>query len=113
MKKSIAMKWVKALRSGKFKQAKGELRIDGPRGGKSHCCLGVLCEITNSNYNAFAGGVPEAVKRKTGLQSTMGSIDDDLRGELDTDCYSLAEINDQGASFKKIAKIIEKNWKRL
>lgn len=40
MKKSIMTKWVKALRSGEYKQGFGYLCNEG-----NHCCLGVLCEI--------------------------------------------------------------------
>lgn len=40
MKKSIANKWVKALRSGKYTQTKNNLCND-----VGHCCLGVLCEL--------------------------------------------------------------------
>lgn len=40
MKKSIANKWVKALRSGKYTQIKNNLTD-----GVGHCCLGVLCEL--------------------------------------------------------------------
>ncbi len=41
MNKSIKNKWVKALESGKFKQAKGRLKY-----GNAYCCLGVLVEVT-------------------------------------------------------------------
>jgi len=40
MKKSIANKWVKALRSGKYTQTKNNLCTE-----VGHCCLGVLCEL--------------------------------------------------------------------
>lgn len=41
MKKRHAMKWVNALRSGKYKQGqKGYLKRDG-----KYCCLGVLVEL--------------------------------------------------------------------
>lgn len=45
MKKDIAKKWVRALRSGKYKQAKGVLKTKTKTGRVSHCCLGVLCEL--------------------------------------------------------------------
>ena len=40
MNPEIKAKWVAALRSGEYKQAKGQLRI-----GNSFCCLGVLCNL--------------------------------------------------------------------
>lgn len=43
MKKNIATKWVKALRSGKYKQAKDALCSFDEHGKPSgYCCLGVL-----------------------------------------------------------------------
>lgn len=45
MKKEIAKKWVRALRSKKYRQAKGVLKTKAKSGAVSHCCLGVLCEL--------------------------------------------------------------------
>jgi len=45
MKAEIAKKWVRALRSKKYRQAKGVLKITGKSGVTRHCCLGVLCEL--------------------------------------------------------------------
>lgn len=45
MKKDIAKKWVRALRSKKYRQAKGVLKTKTKSGSVSHCCLGVLCEL--------------------------------------------------------------------
>lgn len=45
MKKDIAKKWVKALRSKKYRQATGVLKTKNKAGKVSHCCLGVLCEL--------------------------------------------------------------------
>jgi len=41
-----AMKqWIKALRSGKYKQGSGRLVRLVQRGGEEYCCMGVACEI--------------------------------------------------------------------
>jgi len=41
MNKNIKKQWLKALRSGKYRQTRGKLKSqDG-----SMCCLGVLCDI--------------------------------------------------------------------
>lgn len=45
MKKDIAKKWVRALRSKKYRQARGVLKTRTKAGTTSHCCLGVLCEL--------------------------------------------------------------------
>src|SRR6185295_18826871 len=46
MNKEIKEKWIKALRSGEYKQGRG--RMDREEGGEHYfCCLGVLCDISN------------------------------------------------------------------
>ncbi len=64
MKRSIARKWAKALESGEYKQAKGQLRK-----GDAMCCLGVLCNLhakenpefaAAQKYKKYYGGNTEA-----------------------------------------------------
>jgi len=46
MKKTIMNKWVKALRSGKYKQCREKLcNVNGQTGEESFCCLGVLTDL--------------------------------------------------------------------
>jgi len=46
MKKKIMEKWVRALRSGKFKQCRNSLcMVDRKTNQNSFCCLGVLTEL--------------------------------------------------------------------
>lgn len=52
MKKAIAEKWVKALRSKKYLQGKKLLKYKSPRGVVRHCCLGVLCELYQQDRRA-------------------------------------------------------------
>lgn len=97
--------WVKALRSGKYKQTKGRLRsVDD--GGM--CCLGVGCDISKlgkwsgDSYLVGKGGAGKivldfAVQEWLGLSSTAG---DYKGGHLDG-------LNDSGVPFDKIADIIE------
>lgn len=128
MKKSIAMKWVKALRSGKYKQTRGKLR-----GQRGYCCLGVLCDIYDNKQwekadepfhdesTAFVFGdageettLPNEVQKWAGIKTDDGRHekigtrhDFDSRG-------SLVTLNDkQKWGFKKIAKFIEKNYRGL
>ena len=147
MKKEIAKKWVKALRSGKYKQGKRALKVE-TKNNVRHCCLGVLCELyqqdraknqvlplTVRNFKPsesncvescspsvkkiFAFGrdeyttvVPPSVQRWAGLADPAGEFRDGktslpkLNG-VTVVCDSLAELNDAGASFKRIASIIE------
>lgn len=112
MKPEIAKKWIAALRSGEYKQATGQLRV-----ADAFCCLGVLCNLHAQEHPALAAkqcsrevyfeseGTPPAIVRKwAGLNSPQGFFN----GES-----SLAERNDQGASFETIAKIIEANVEAL
>ena len=41
------LKWVEALRSGKYKQGQGALNYNNEK----FCCLGVACEIFKDEYN--------------------------------------------------------------
>lgn len=40
MNKTLKRKWIKALRSGKFRQGNGDLYHN-----RTHCCLGVLARV--------------------------------------------------------------------
>lgn len=102
--------WIAALRSKKWKQCSGRLKkhILGQRSGvwiDSHCCLGVLCEIsgikaekdTITGEFLFDGAriwLPESLERKLNISLTMQA--------------TLAEMNDMGFTFEGIADYIEK-----
>ena len=45
MDKALKQKWTKALRSGRYKQAQGVLKMDG-----AYCCLGVLCNVMGAKF---------------------------------------------------------------
>lgn len=123
MKKRIANKWIKALRSGEYKQAVGDIVYEDKSGECSFCCLGVLTNLyveengmkgftpdekenwklfngENNNHESFLN---EKVREWAGLETDCGYFEDD----------SLANINDRGASFEHIANVIEKKWKVL
>jgi hypothetical protein len=124
MNKKVMKKWVKALLSGKYKQGQGLLKQTDNKNAIRHCCLGVLCELYNEDmkekkkkkltekvdnygvcrFNKQPEHLPNIVKNWADLNDSVGSI-----GAFD----SLATINDDGKTFKTIAKIIEKNWENL
>ncbi len=117
MKKSMAMKWAKALRSGEYIKGTGNLRYKtwgSEDDNQRYCCLGVLCEINkveseklNNNtykYDGHARRLGDNIKKKFGI-SALGWFKNLHR--------SLAQLNDNGTSFNKIADIIEKNWMYL
>lgn len=90
MDAKLKSEWVKALRSGKYKQGKRWLS----RGGY-HCCLGVLrC-------------IDESVKK----HGTDEMLDPRTCGVLWKTQEALSWRNDEGMSFLDIADYIEKNIK--
>lgn len=108
MKKEIRNKWLKALRSGKFKQGQGALRTVGT----GHCCLGVLCEVyrqdtgngvwvkeKDSNkdekdyeFLSNVADLPREVQKWAGIKSATGYIN--ARDVDGGNIRSLANIND-------------------
>jgi hypothetical protein len=106
MKAAIAKRWVKALRSGKYKQTTCRLCIEDEDGNKEYCCLGVLAELRGVRYSGNNGGLTDACRRWAGMKSPMGAFE--------SKDISLAGLNDyKGWGFKKIASFIEKHYKDL
>jgi hypothetical protein len=106
--KQVKRKWLKALRSGEYRQGRGCLRSKG-KTFDTFCCLGVLLDITDPKawdrtlQSLYLWGteraecaLPESVRDEIGL-------DDEEEGTLIT-------LNDDGGNgFKRIANWIEKN----
>lgn len=127
MDKKIAIRWVKALRSKKYKQGRGALcRFDHRGENPQYCCLGVLTDIYQKDQhrkgkkvlNSFIKDellffgksnyevLPHSVIKWAKMKSNYGAFDV-------MDCDSLSVMNDYGDSFAKIAKLIEKNFDNL
>lgn len=108
MDKKIKAKWVKALRSGDYKQGASALKSILAKGEPDFfnhnkaakedttvfCCLGVLCDIAGGALHNGAEYPSDRFSKKVGLPYKMQK--------------KLAEMNDGGVSFKKIATYIEK-----
>lgn len=113
MKKSIMEKWVAALRSGKYKQTTGQLRNE-----KGFCCLGVLCNLHAEAHPKFAAKQTDKqvydgrCEVPTNVVLNWAGMKTDT-GYIDSTGDELTLLNDNGDSFKKIAKIIEKHYKEL
>lgn len=101
---SNAKAWVKALRSGEYKQGKGVLRNKEDE----FCCLGVACDLyckavediydpDTESYGGKDCRLPDKVMEWLGLGGGFG----DYFGS------SLSTKNDNGTSFSDIAGIIE------
>lgn len=111
MNPEVKAKWLEALRSGKYKQGDSALHK-----GEQFCCLGVLCDIavqsgivkTDINhddevvYDGRADYLPLSVQEWAGLPNE--------NGDYDRYASSLADQNDEGATFTEIADIIEKHF---
>jgi hypothetical protein len=113
MKKELMVKWVEALRSGKYKQGQRYLNRDN-----KFCCLGVLCEVlkiaptdgtvkgTSKRYAGCVSTLPIEAMKASGLNSALGVYNS-------RECLSLIHENDSGKTFTEIADIIEKEWENL
>lgn len=112
MKKKYAMKWIKALRSGEYKQGQpGKMQDD--EGG--YCCLGVLREICRSS------GGPQILTNSeaslVGMRSLLGVMPGITLTELNDGAYVTRHRTPSGQperfTFEEIADIIEQEWPNL
>lgn len=112
-KKQIAAnreKWLRDLESGRWPQAKQRLATS-----KGYCCLGRACEVALKSgvelttkyhegsdkweYGGCLTDLPEAVMDWLGVGSSLPSL---------TNGEQLDELNDDGVTFKQIARRIRK-----
>lgn len=102
-------KWVEALRSGKYKQAKMVLREKG----RTMCCLGVLADIAGCKWSRGGSGSWTADGEfQVAPQKAMDFVGLRLKGAF-YGKSGLADMNDKGASFDKIASVIEREPRGL
>lgn len=116
MDKKIMKKWVKALRSGKYRKTTGQLCKVAQNGNKSYCCLGVLTELylkenkTIDEYDPNNGCLSPNVQDWAGMNDSCGSL---IYSNESTDLTCLNDCTKAKRGFKRIADIIEKNWEQL
>lgn len=98
MNKRLKAAWVKALRSGKYRQGKGSLKEENLSGETEFCCLGVLNEVAGVQQR-YCFNFPHS---KTYLGTHKAAAEE-----------KLIRMNDgvivKRRSFKAIATWIEKN----
>lgn len=107
MNKTIAFEWIKALRSGKYKQAKGAMRVKQKDGSYAYCCLGVLRHGVLGKKNAAL----DSNGNKIEVLSSRDVKDCELisyNPYIEEEELRLSELNDNGKSFKYIANLIKK-----
>jgi hypothetical protein len=106
MNPDVKKKWVEALRSGEYKQAKGRLMKHG-----GYCCLGVLCKVAADEGIASGRDLERPYLTEQVIQ--WADLDDIEGPDImlpDLAGYdSLVTANDGGASFGRIADLIEKH----
>ena len=123
MKKRVANKWIKALKSGEYKQTTGHMTVTDFMGTSSFCCLGVLTNlyVEENGLKGFTvdekddwikrdgvndegeGKLNNAVIKWSGMKSSTGRLG---KG-------SLSDMNDSGISFNFIANLIKDNVEKL
>lgn len=109
MNAEVKQAWLDALRSGKYKQGKGQLR--STYSNKSmYCCLGVLCDLHSQKH-----GVSWTIKEDDfpSCHRYFGEINycpgevSEWSGLSGPDAQTLADMNDDGDNFNEIAQYIE------
>lgn len=115
MDEKLQAKWVKALRSGKYKQGKGILRS----ADNKFCCLGVLLDVVNRKawpkkpepLDTVICGKERKIEgyftEDNGNALLMGTLDE--IGLTLNEQNDLVDMNDSGKRFRTIADWIEKN----
>ena len=102
--------WIRALKSGEFKQGKGYLERDG-----EYCALGILSLLSliegQCTYNQIDGLGRFDNKRFTLSYNTLNWAGMDLEDfKIDViyegESTTIADLNDRGLSFKELARII-------
>ena len=71
LKQKTLKAWIKALRSGKYKQTYSVLSDSKAR----YCCLGVLCEVAGLNYEEDRDGNKIYDFGITGIKCLHSAID--------------------------------------
>lgn len=124
MDEQIKTEWCDALRSGKFKQGRGQLKYETREARRDeesvieYCCLGVLTNLycrakkkawNKVKFNAVGSDgeemLPDEVMKWAKLDSCDPIIKKSTRnGNIKT----LSQLNDKGISFEEIADKIEK-----
>ncbi len=113
-RKVTVLEWVEALESGTYKRGTGYLRklIKFKNGNEKvqHCCLGVLADLKGEKWEEDEARYTdnEATVFTATKNGNLTSLKDTI---LPRDLQStLADMNDDGGSFKQIAKWIRKNF---
>jgi hypothetical protein len=107
MDKELKVKWIEALRSGKYQQNRYSLRNTHDSDNPKFCCLGVLADIQDAKWRDDDRPI---INREVASHRKGGWINESFSGGLSfMQQEHLSELNDGGSSFTQIADYIEKN----
>ena len=95
MKREPKKKWIKALESGRYKQTRDNIELDG-----RYCCLGVLCKTMRID--------PQTAKSELNYELLSESVLEKV-GLTEAEQNKLSRMNDEGKSFREIAAYIRAN----
>ncbi len=104
--------WLKALESGEYQQAMGNLHD-----GRGYCCLGIGCVViglpfSQSGYRYLAAGNECLAPRQLINELKLRGEDGDVAGLLlvnGNPYRTLTSANDFGESFVDIARAVRSN----
>jgi hypothetical protein len=116
LKPSFKVKWIAALRSGEYARGNGALCQEGKSFDK-FCCLGIACNIlapgkweedssTKLSIDGETEFPPPSIIEKMFQSHATKFMHHQA---IDIAMYELADKNDNGWSFNRIATWIEKN----
>jgi hypothetical protein len=131
MKARIKVKFLKMLRSGLYTQTTGQLKTVSAEGEEAYCASGLLCELhrlANLEVAKWKKQLPSTsdrayvyrIKGKTSpakflymcptFVAEWAGIDPEMYLVYKKKTQNLWELNDDGLSFKQLARLIEKQW---
>lgn len=96
MDRKLRARWLRALRGGKYKQTREGFLLRTDDKGPRYCCLGVLAELRGASRKSLEG---RAVDSHPKINKLFMASDREF----------LVDMNDDGWTFKRIAKWIEKH----
>jgi hypothetical protein len=116
MKQEVKAELIERLRSGEFKQGKGDLTSLAGPGGPRHCIGGVLCEIAAGHGVVSRSPVPKGklMGYKTPgsrlVKTSFPPPEVLLWAGLSANrMWELTDLNDQNMNFYVLADSIERN----
>jgi len=107
MKKRVKKEWVKALRSGDYRQGTGKLKFTTDEEGDLYCCLGVLRDLYRKEHKGISWSTTEDAFCPRFL-----SHDTDLPGKV-VDWAGLSSGNPQIGKGSAVSINDEKKGKKI